>query len=48
MKLNRLDGKGNMSLEQSATKQSKAMLTHITRNEGIYLTLQEHCLADLG
>jgi len=41
MKLNRLDGKGNMSLEQSVTKQSTVMLAHITRNQGIYLTLKK-------
>jgi hypothetical protein len=39
MKLNRLDGKGNMSLEQSVTEQATVMLTHKTRNQGIYLTL---------
>jgi len=39
MKLNWLDGKGNMSLEQSVTEQATVMLTHKTRNQGIYLTL---------
>ena len=47
MKLNRLDGKGNMSLEQDITKQSTVMLTHITRNQCIYLKLYEHGLAVL-
>jgi len=32
-----VDGEGNMSLEQSVKKQSTVMLTHITRNQGIYI-----------
>jgi hypothetical protein len=35
MELKRLDGKGNMSLEQNVTKQSTVMLTHITRKQGV-------------